>query len=128
MRFELSYNTPSKIMLGLLGVGPGKAYVQVDDDTVHARLGWAGSVTIPRENIASVERVDRIPWWLGYGMHGSLRGTWAINGSGGEGAVKLTLNEQSSGKVIGMPVRAHTVYLSLEKPDRFVASVTPKRT
>lgn len=124
MNYAISYNTPGRILLGLVGAGPRRSQVELDGDMIHARLGWSGSVTIPRASIVSVERVNRIPWWLGYGMHGGLRGTWALNGSS-SGAVKLTLNEPVSGKVLGLPVRARTVYFSLEDPEGFIASVAP---
>jgi hypothetical protein len=124
MRYDISFNTASRIILTLLGAGPGRSWVEVDDGTIRARLGWSGSVTIPRQGITSVERVDGIPWWLGYGMHGGIRGTWAINGSD-SGAIKLTLNEPASGRVVGLPVRARTVYFSLEDPEAFIAAVRP---
>lgn len=122
MRYAISYNAVSRVILSLLGVGPGKSWVDVDDTTVRARLGWSGTVTIPRASITSVERVASVPWWLGYGMHGGFRGTWALNGSN-SGAVKLTTSEPASGKVLGLPVRVRTVYFSLEDPEGFVAEV-----
>jgi hypothetical protein len=124
MRYAISYNAPSKVILGLLGAGPGRSAVEVDNDTIQAKIGWAGRVTIPRASVVSVERVDRIPWWLGYGMHGGIGGTWALNGSN-RGAVKLTLREPASGKVTGIPVHPRTVYLSLEDPEDFIAAVAP---
>lgn len=125
MRYEISYNVPSRLLMSPLGVGPGKSWVDVDDTSVRAKMGWSGTVTIPRANIASVERVASVPWWLGYGLHGGFRGTWALNGSN-RGAVKLTLNEPASGKVMGIPIHARTVYFSLEEPDEFVSSLRPK--
>lgn len=122
MRFAISYNALSRVLLTLLGIGPGKAYVEVSDDSVTAKLGWSGSVSMSRGAIASVEGVDRIPWWLGFGMHGSLRGTWALNGAG-TGAVKITMSRPASGRVIWVPIRATTIYLSLEDPTGFIAAV-----
>lgn len=61
MRFAISYNALSRVFLTILGIGPGKAYVDVSEETVKARLGWSGSATMPRQAIARVERVDRIP-------------------------------------------------------------------
>jgi len=124
MRYAISYNAPSKMILGVLGVGPGKAWVDVEDDEIRARIGWGGSVSISRASIVSVERVDRIPWWLGYGMHGGVKGVWALNGSN-SGAVKLTLREPAKGKVTGFPIRPTTVYFSLEDPEGFIAAVAP---
>lgn len=122
MRFAISYNALSRVFLTILGIGPGKAYVDVSEETVKARLGWSGSATMPRQAIARVERVDRIPWWLGFGMHGSFRGTWALNGAG-TGALKITMSRPASGRVLVLPIRATTVYLSLEDPAGFIAAV-----
>ena len=126
MRFAISYNAPSRAILGVLGAGPGRSYVDVDGDAIRAKIGWAGQVTIPQGNIVSVERVDRIPWWLGYGMHAGVGGTWALNGSS-QGAVKLTLREPGSGRVTGFPVKPRAVYFSLEDPEGFIAAVAPAR-
>jgi len=124
MRYTISYNAPSKIILGLLGAGPGRSGVEVDGDVIRAKVGWAGTVTIPRASVISVERVDRIPWWLGYGVHGGIGGTWALNGSN-RGAVKLTLREPAEGRVTGFPVRPRTIYFSLDDPEGFIAAVAP---
>lgn len=122
MRFQISYNTISRILLSFLGLGPGKAYVDITENTIEARFGWSGSVTIRRDTITSIERVDSIPRWLGYGMHGNLRGTWALNGSN-SGAVELTMETPATGKVLMFPIRPATVYFSLEDPDGFMTTI-----
>jgi hypothetical protein len=126
MRYTISYNTLSKAVLGVLGAGPGRSGVEVDGDAIRARVGRAGTVTIPRASIVAIERVDRVPWWLGYGMHGGFGGTWALNGSS-SGAVKLTMREPATGKVTGFSVRPRTIYFSLDDPEGFVADVAPAR-
>lgn len=124
MRFNISYNPPSRIILTLLGAGPGHSGVTVSGDSIDARLGWVGGVRIPRSTVIAAERVNRIPWWLGWGLHTGFRGMWALNGSS-TGAVLLTLEEGASGRVLGMPIRPRKVYLSLEDPDGFLAAVRP---
>ncbi|HWV23225.1 MAG TPA: hypothetical protein VNZ58_03470 [Thermomicrobiales bacterium] len=124
MRFAISYNAASRVVLPLFGVGPGKGFVDVSDDAITAKLGWSGSVTIPRDTILTVERT-RIPAWLGWGVHGNMFGlikVWAFNGSS-SGGVKLTLRKSARGRVLGVPIRATTVYFSLEDPDGFVSTV-----
>ena len=124
MRFPISYNGPSKVILGALGAGPGKSWAEVDAGTIRARVGWAGHVEIPRSTVRSVERADRVPRLLGYGVHGFGTGTWALNGSN-DGAVKLTLSEPASGKVAFFPMHPTVLYLSLDDPDGFIAAVQP---
>ena len=122
MRYNISFNAPGKIILGLLGSGPKQSWVDVRPDEVHGRMGWAGNVTIPRQDIATVGKIDRVPWWLGVGVHG-LFGTWAFSGSF-SGAVKITMRTPASGRVTLIPVRPHTVYFSLDNPDEFVHELT----
>jgi hypothetical protein len=124
MRYQISYNAPSKAILGVIGAGPGKAWVDVDAGAINAKLGWASTVTIPRASIVSVARVERVPRWLGFGMHGTGFGTWALNGSH-NGVVKLTFSEPASGKVLRFPIRPKAIYVSLEDPDGFIADVSP---
>lgn len=124
MRFAISYNAASRVVLSLFGVGPGKGFVDVSEDAITAKLGWSGSVTIPRDTILTVEQ-SSIPAWMGWGVHSNLFGllkTWAFNGSM-SGGVKLTLNASAKGRVLGVPIRATTVYFSLEDPEGFVAAV-----
>lgn len=99
MRYNISYNAVSRVLLTMLGAGPGRAYVEVNGDVVKARMGWSGQVSIRRNSIETVEEIARIPWWMGWGVHGNLFGvlrTWAFNGSS-TGAVKLTLRESAKG-------------------------------
>jgi hypothetical protein len=121
MRYPISINAPSKFILGILGAGPSKSWVEVRPDEIHAQMGWVGEVTIPRQDIATVEKVDQAPWWLGFGVHGMF-GTWAFNGSK-SGTVKITMRTPARARVTLIPVRPHTIYFSLESPDEFVHEV-----
>lgn len=122
MRFPISCNAFTRILFTLIGSGEGKSWAEVTADTVCARLGWSGHVTVPRSSIASVERVDKVPWWLGAGMHGNGSGTWAINGSG-KGVVKLVFSGAATGRVLIFPIRPTALYLSLEDRDGFIAAI-----
>jgi hypothetical protein len=122
MRYHISFNVPSRVILGLLGSGPRQSWVDIRPDEVHARMGWLGEVTIPRVSIVSVERVKNIPWWLGLGLHGFF-GTWAFNAALGN-AVKITARSGARGRILVFPLRPHTIYFSLDKPDEFVHELT----
>lgn len=121
MRFPISFNIPSKVALGILGMGPSRSWADVKPDAIHARMGWGGDVTIPRQDIATVEKIDQTPWWLGFGVHGMF-GTWALNGAL-TGAVRIRMKKPAKGRVMFFPVRPHTIYFSLESPDEFVFEV-----
>lgn len=122
MRYRISFNMPSRIILGLLGSGPSRSWVDIRPDEVHGQLGWLGDVTIPRVSIVSVERVDHVPWWLGMGLHG-FNGTWAFNAAMGN-AVKITARSGARGRVLVFSLRPTTVYFSLDRPDEFVHELT----
>lgn len=122
MRYRFSFNIATRAFFTLLGAGPSHAWIDVRPDEIHGRLGWVGDITIPRVSVVSVERVDHVPWWLGLGLHGFM-GTWALNGTMGN-AVKIEARSGARGRVLFVPMRPKTIYLSLEKPDEFVHELT----
>lgn len=122
MRYFISFNVPGRIILGLLGSGPKRSWVDIRPDELHGRMGWLGEVTIPRVSIVSVERVKNVPWWLGMGLHGFF-GIWAFNAAMGN-AVKITARSGARGRILLFPLRPHTIYFSLDKPDEFVHELT----
>lgn len=122
MRYRISFNAPSKIIMSVLAAGPRQSWVDVSPDEVRGRVGWAGAVTIRREDITSVNRPEQTPWWLGFGVHG-LFGTWGLNGSY-SGMVKITMKQPARGRVMFFPIKPHTVYFSLEQPEEFIHELT----
>ncbi len=126
MHFPISFNSVSKVVLGVIGCGPRASGVEVDATTVHARLGWSGNVTIPRSSIVAAERVGTVPFWLGIGVHG-WAGTWALNGSR-TGVVRLTIDGPANGRTLIIPFSPKTLYVSLEDPEGFVSEVSPPLT
>ncbi len=115
------------MLLGALGVGRAKAWAEVDAGTIRARVGWAGRVEIPRSTVRAVERAERVPRLLGFGVHGFGHGTWTFNGSN-DGVVKLTLSEPARAKVAFVPIQPRVVYLSLEDRETFIAKAHPQET
>ncbi|MGH3794010.1 MAG: hypothetical protein ACRDSP_03895 [Pseudonocardiaceae bacterium] len=118
-RFTISY---SKVLLPLfvvLGMSPRSSGVEVGPDTVRVWMGWAFSVDIPRSAIRSVDPDTDLV--LGWGVHG-FGGTWLVNGSS-EGLVRLRIDPPVRARVLGIPVRLHTLRLSLAAPDTFLAAL-----
>jgi hypothetical protein len=117
MRYPVTFNTPSKIILGMMGAGPSRSWIEVTDETVEARLGALGRLTIDRKDIATIEDSVRVPWWMGMGMH-AVPGTVALNGSLGS-AIKITMKPgtHARGMMLFFPIRPHTVYVSVENPE-----------
>ena len=117
MRYPITFNLPSKIILGLLGSGPSRSWVDLTPDTVDAKLGWAGSVTVNREDIANVDYGVTVPWWMGMGVH-AIPGTVALNGSLGS-AIRITTKpgKHAHGRILFVPIKPTTVYVSVENPE-----------
>jgi len=122
MRFPISFGGLSKTVFTLIGCGPGASGVEIDATTIRARMGWFGSVAIPRESIASIRRAERVPFWRGVGVHGGF-GRWAINGSN-RGVVQIDLKGPARGRVLVFPFQPRTLYLSLEDPEGFIRAAS----
>jgi hypothetical protein len=121
VRFEISYNKFNRIMMGLMGMGPKRASVVLDDEHLSVRMSWGFSATIPRDAIAGAERnTERV---LGWGVHG-WRGQWLVNGSS-QGIVALRIDPMQRARVIGFRVKLRVLHISLTDPDGFLAALSP---
>jgi hypothetical protein len=109
-----------KPLLVAVGMGPRRSVVEVTDDELHVRMGWAFQARIPRSNITGGRAVtDRVG---GVGVHG-WRGRWLVNGSM-QGIVGIDIDPSVRAVATGFPVHLHYLSLSLENPDVFVAALT----
>jgi hypothetical protein len=118
-RFAFGY---AKVLLPLfvaLGMGPRVSGVEVGTDTVRVRMGWMFAADVSRSAIRSAEP-DSAPVF-GWGVHG-FGGRWLVNGSS-RGLVRLGIDPACRARVIGVPVRLHTLRLSLAEPDAFLAAL-----
>ncbi len=93
-------------LLSVLGLGPARTGVQVDEQTMRVKMGWG---------FRSANR------WAGIGVHG-WAGQWLVNGSVA-GIVRITIDPPSRASVLGVSVRLRLLEISLEDPDGFVAAV-----
>ena len=109
-------------MNGLLTLGaiPGRSrYVELDDDELVVRLGWAFRLTVPRASVvAALPDRGRIG---GIGAHG-WAGTWLVNTTS-KGLVRLELDPPGRATVAGVPVTVRVLRVSLAEPAAFLASV-----
>jgi hypothetical protein len=102
-------------------IPPRSAYVEVTDDTIEVRMGWAFSARIPRRLVARTwpGKPPAIPFTAG--AHG-WRGRWLVNGSP-DGIVEIELSEPGRASTLGVPIRLKTLSVSLEDPEGFLAAV-----
>jgi hypothetical protein len=112
-RFPILFSPGYALFSRLVLLPPGKAYVEVDTHEVQVRMAWAFSARFPRSAIRSVTRVDRRP--LSRGVHG-LGGRWLVNGSA-DNLLALTLEPEQQGRVLGLPVSLHELWVSVVDPD-----------
>lgn len=107
--------------MSVLFTGPSRSGVTVTDDHVRVHMGWAFDGLIPREHITSVGPGKK-PRFAGWGVHG-WRGTWTVNGSD-HGMVEIKIHPPVHARTIVFAIRPHTLYLSLDDPDGFIAALT----
>ncbi|GAA3745850.1 hypothetical protein [Salinactinospora qingdaonensis] len=70
-RFEFAFDSAYVRLLGLVGVRPENAWVEVDDIALSARFGpW--SVRTPRTNIMAAHITGPYLWWRVIGVRVSL--------------------------------------------------------
>ena len=121
-RFPVSFGKFNAAFMGALGMSPHRSYVEIDGDTIRARMGWAFQADIHRRAIVSAERRKGYVWWA-YGVHGG-RGRWIVNGSG-HNIAKLRLDPPARARVLGVPIKLRELWVSLEDPDGFLAAIAP---
>jgi hypothetical protein len=112
-RFPIAYSTPMRLLLGSLGLGPSRAWVDVDDASVEVRMGWAFYARFARSSVRAAERSNRRV--ISQGVHGR-DGRWLVNGTT-RGVVHIYLAPDQEARAIGRRVRLSTLDVSVEDPD-----------
>lgn len=121
LRFPISFTPANRVLLTGLLVPPSNAYVEIDDETITVRMGWAFSARIPRRLITAA-RPGRPPAIrFTAGAHG-WRGRWLVNGAA-DGIVTMELSEPVRAFVSGFPIRLKELSVSLEDPTAFLGAV-----
>jgi hypothetical protein len=118
--FQILYAPGIRKILTLLRIDPTKARVTVEPDQVRVRFGWSFQMSFPRDAVTDAGR-DKKPFGTGMGVHG-WRGRWVVNGSN-DGMVRITFRQPQKARVIGFPVKARELFVSLEDPAGFLAAI-----
>jgi hypothetical protein len=111
-RIPIRFDRWYAVLSSVLGLPPSTSYVEVTDDQVHVRMGWAFRATFPKSTLASTEIANQNP--LSRGVHG-FAGRWLVNGSG-QGILSITLNPVQRCHVLGVPVRLQQLMVSVPDP------------
>jgi hypothetical protein len=101
-----------------LGLGARHAKVELTEDDLRVRLGWAFRATIARRSIRRAA-LHRDVWWA-IGVHSDLRlKSWLVNGSS-KGIVFLDILPPAKGRSGPFRIRIERLGLGLEDPDGFL--------
>jgi hypothetical protein len=107
-------------LFALLGMTPGRSYLDLGEDVVDVRMGWAFRARVPRGSISSARRVGDT---LQIGVHG-WRGRWIVNGAGGP-MVELSIAPPARARAVGFPAKLSELLVSVDDPDALVVALEP---
>jgi len=105
--------------LRFLGLGPQRSGVDVTEDSVRVRLGWAFHLEAPRSQVASAA-LDTRPV-LGWGAHGWGH-VWLVNGSSKQ-LVRIDFTDLVHARTMVFAIRVRTLRVSVEDPDGLVRAL-----
>ncbi|WP_436793858.1 hypothetical protein [Actinospongicola halichondriae] len=119
-RFDLRYSW-TKWPLTILGMGPKRSWIEVDDSEVRVRMGWAFSATIPRDAVTDASE-EPMKGWLGIGVHG-FGSRWQVNGALGPG-VEFTIDPAVRSRVAFFFVRLRMLRVGAADPAAVIAALS----
>jgi hypothetical protein len=119
LRFEIGYSRFNAVLFGLLGLPRRWSSVELVDEQIVVRMGWAFRARIPVTRVAEAAVAERP--FVGWGVHG-WRGRWLVNGSL-RGIVSIAVDPPVRAFVVFVPVALRTVSISLADPERFLQAL-----
>lgn len=96
-----------------LGMTLGGAFLEVTDDSVEARMGWAFHMRTPRTSVRGVGPGPRRVF--GWGVHWWF-GDFLVNGSS-RNLVTIDIEPAARAWVGPVPLKVHRLTVSLEDPE-----------
>lgn len=121
VRFPIRFTRTNRAVFRAFLVPPSQAHVELTEDALQVRMGWAFSARIPRPLVARAGPGKPPAIRFTAGAHG-WGGRWLINGAA-DGIVDVELSEPVRAFVSGFPVRLKVLSVSLEDPDGFLAAL-----
>jgi hypothetical protein len=122
-RFPIRYSKFSRLFFVPLRLGARHAKVDLTDDALRVRMGWAFRATIPRRSIRRAALHGDV-WWA-VGVHSDLRfKSWLVNGSS-QGIVFLDLLPPAEGRAGPFPITIERLGVGLEDPEGFLRQLQP---
>jgi hypothetical protein len=119
--FPIRYSRASRWLMAPLLLGARLAKVELSEDELRVRMGWAFRATIPRRSIRRAAIRRDVVWAVG--VHSDLRfKSWLVNGAM-KGTVFLDLLPPAKGRLAVLPITIERLGLGLEDPDGFLRSL-----
>jgi len=118
-RFSIRFDKWYFPLSSALFLLPSSSYVEVGDEHVDVRMGWAFRSRFPRTAVASAAETHE--YFLSRGVHG-FAGRWLVNGSG-RGLLTINLTPTQRGYVMGFPVRLEHLIVSVTEPVALAAAL-----
>lgn len=115
LRFPIRFENWYRALSSALLLRPSDSYVDVGNDDVSVKMGWAFRARFPRSAVAGTVPLRKSV--LSRGVHG-FAGRWLVNGSG-DRIVALDLQPAQRAYVMGFPVRLQQLMVSVEDPEAF---------
>jgi hypothetical protein len=109
--------------MAVLGMSPAKSWVEVDEDRLRVRMGWAFELDAPLVNVADA-RPDHERVW-GWGVHG-WRGRWLVNGSSTR-LVRIDFRPPARAHMGPVPLTVRELRVSVDDPAGLVSALLPAR-
>jgi hypothetical protein len=120
--FPIKYSKISRWFFTPLALGARHAKIELTDDELRVRMGWAFRARIPRRSIRRAARHTDATWSIG--VHSYLRfRSWLVNGSR-KGIVFLDIFPPARGRSGPFPIKIARLGLGLEYPDGFLRELS----
>jgi hypothetical protein len=118
MRFEFQYSGLTRRLLAPFLMGPRHSWIEVREQEIYVRMGFAFRATIPRNRIVEAQPA---PCPMSVGVHG-WRGRWLVNGSRVAG-VALDVQPPTRGWFNGLPLKLRRLSLGIADPGAFLEAL-----
>ena len=117
--FTLRYGRFSRALMGLVAAGPDSSGIAIRDGDLSIKMGWSFSGHAPRASVAGARPLAGTVF--SRGVHG-WRGYWLVNGAG-DGLVEVRFDPPMRARVMGFPVHARQLRVSVDDPDGLVSAL-----
>lgn len=108
-RVPIRYSPTWTWVLASCFLPPRSAFIEIDGDAIHVRMGYAFRTQFARGDISTVEPRGSV---VSVGVHG-WRGRWLVNGANSPIA-RIVLAPPRSAFVLGVPVRLSELLVSVD--------------